>query len=64
MNELGLYEINLLKFHRMGGTKWEQLGKTYEYADHGDMSDERMLKLQELYLDNDIACYVGEDTPF
>ena len=33
MNELGLYEINLLKFHRMGGTKWEQLGKTYEYAD-------------------------------
>ena len=64
MNEHGLYEINLLKFHRMGGTKWEQLGKTYEYADHGDMSDERMLELQELYLDNDIACYVGEDTPF
>ncbi len=64
MNENGLYEINLLKFHRMGGTKWEQLGKTYEYADRGDMSDERMLELQELYLDNDIACYIGEDTPF
>lgn len=64
MNELGLYEINLLKFHRMGGTKWEQLGKVYEYSDHGEMSDERMLELQELYLDNDIACYIGEDTPF
>ncbi len=64
MNEHNLYEINLLKFHRMGTTKWEQLGKVYEYADHGDMSDERMKELQELYLDNDIACYIGEDTPF
>jgi Pyruvate-formate lyase-activating enzyme len=64
MNENGLYEINLLKFHRMGGTKWEQLGKPYEYADHGDMTDERMKELQKLYLDSDIACYLGEDTPF
>ena len=31
---------------------------------HGDMPEERMLALQELYLDNDIACYIGEDTPF
>ncbi len=64
MNENGLFEINLLRFHRMGGTKWEQLGKVYEYNDHGDMPEERMLALQELYLDNDIACYIGEDTPF
>lgn len=64
MNENNLYEINLLKFHRMGSTKWEQMGKAYEYFDHGDMSDERMKELQQLYLDNDIACYIGEDTPF
>lgn len=64
MNKNDLYEINLLRFHRMGGTKWEQLGKVYEYNDHGDVSEERMLELQELYLANDIACYIGEDTPF
>ena len=64
MNENGLYEINLLKFHRLGQTKWEQLGKKYEYSDHGDMTLERMSELQDLYLDNDIACYVGDDTPF
>ncbi len=64
MNQNGLYEINLLRFHRMGETKWEQLGKKYEYSDHGDMPEERMLELQSLYLDNDIACYIGEDTPF
>ena len=48
----------------MGATKWEQRGKKYEYSDHGDMPEERMLELQELYLNNDIACYIGEDTPF
>ena len=61
---IGLYEINLLRFHRMGATKWEQRGKKYEYSDHGDMPEERMLELQECYLNNDIACYIGEDTPF
>ena len=64
MNNNGLYEINLLRFHRMGATKWEQRGKKYEYSDHGDMPEERMLELQERYLNNDIACYSGEDTPF
>jgi pyruvate formate lyase activating enzyme len=64
MKRLDLFEINLLKFHRMGATKWNQLGKEYEYVDHGDMTDERMLELQELYLENDIACYIADDTPF
>ena len=64
MNNNGLYEINLLRFHRMGAAKWEQRGKKYEYSDHGDMPEERMLELQERYLNNDIACYIGEDTPF
>ena len=64
MNENGLYEINLLKFHRLGQTKWEQLGLEYEYAHKGDMTDERMSELQDLYLDANIACYVGDNTPF
>lgn len=64
MNANGLYEINLLRFHRMGQTKWEQLGKEYEYANKGEMPEEILLQLQELYLDNEIACYIGDDTPF
>lgn len=64
MKRLDLFEINLLKFHRMGTSKWEQLGKQYEYVDHGDMTDERMKELQTLYLDNGIACYIGDDTLF
>ncbi|MCQ2398001.1 MAG: 4-hydroxyphenylacetate decarboxylase activase [Sphaerochaetaceae bacterium] len=64
MNKNGLYEINLLRFHRLGQTKWEQLGRKYDYDDHGDMPEDRMLELQQLYLENDIACYIGENTPF
>lgn len=64
MKRLDLFEINLLKFHRLGTSKWLQLGKEYEYSDHGDMTEERMLELQDLYLSHDIACYIGDDTPF
>lgn len=64
MKELDLFEINLLKFHRLGATKWEQMGKTYEYMEHGDMTEERMEELQRMYLDENIACYIGDNTPF
>ena len=64
MQENGLFEINLLKFHRMGQTKWEQLGKEYAYASKGDVTDETLQALQTLYLDAGIACYVGNHTSF
>ena len=64
MKELDLFEINLLKFHRLGASKWQQLGKPYEFMDHGDVTQERLEELQSLYLENQIACYIGDDTPF
>lgn len=64
MHKNTLYEINLLKFHKLGLTKWEQLGKQCEYSECGDMTDEKMEQLQALYLDHDIACYIGDNTPF
>lgn len=64
MNQQGLYEINLLKFHKLGLTKWDQLGKNYAYSDQGDVTAKRLEQLQELYLDHQIACYIGDHTPF
>ncbi|HWR38872.1 MAG TPA: 4-hydroxyphenylacetate decarboxylase activase [Patescibacteria group bacterium] len=64
MEQNTLYEINLLPFHRLGLTKWNQLGKDYEYGDHGDVTGETMARLQALYLEHHIACYLGDDTPF
>lgn len=59
-----LYEINLLKFHRLGLTKWNQLGQDYAYAAQADVDSERLEHLQMLYLEQNIACYIGDSTPF
>nr|WP_320132552.1 4-hydroxyphenylacetate decarboxylase activase [uncultured Holophaga sp.] len=65
MERLGLYEINLLKFHPLGKTKWAQLGKPYAYDDgRGDVAPGTLEQLQQLYLEHNIACYLGEGTPF
>lgn len=64
MHQNSLYEINLLKFHRLGLTKWDQLGKNYEYKNRGNVADTRMEHLQALYLEHDIACYIGDNTAF
>lgn len=64
MKKLGIIEINLLPFHRMGDSKWNQLGKNYAYSKEEATDEGKMSKLQDLYLDNGIACYVGSDTTF
>lgn len=64
MKEHDLFEINLLKFHRLGQSKWEQMGLEYAYANCGDVTMEHLEMLQGMYLDNEIICYVGDRTPF
>lgn len=64
MQANNLYEINLLKFHRLGQTKWEQLGLEYAYAHKGDVTLEHLQELQNFYLEHNICCYIGDDTPF
>lgn len=59
-----LFEINLLKFHRLGQTKWEQIGKPYAYSTGGEVDENHLQALQTLYLDHQIACYIGDQTPF
>lgn len=64
LGEAGLFELNLLRFHKMGQTKWEQLGKTYPFADHEALSEESMKELQNYYLDHGIACYLGDEVMY
>lgn len=64
MNEVGLTEFNLLPFHRLGVTKWEQLGKTYEFADAKPTAPEKLDELKAVLEGHGITCYVGSDTPF
>lgn len=60
MNGLGLYEVNILPFHRLGDSKYTQLGKSYEYSDETPTSEEKLEHIQDLFLDQNIACYVAE----
>lgn len=64
MNAHGLYEINLLKFHPLGETKWNQLGKAYPHSGRKSVDAEHMDRIQQMYLRNNIACYLGDNTPF
>lgn len=64
MDSLGLYEINLLPFHRLGDSKWEQLGKTYAHRREAATSPQVLEELQKIFLQRKIACYVGSQTAF
>lgn len=64
MREVGLSEINLLPFHRMGDSKYTQLGQVYSYSDVEAMPLEHLVPLQEMFMEQGIACYIGSHTPF
>ncbi|MFQ8688332.1 MAG: 4-hydroxyphenylacetate decarboxylase activase [Blautia sp.] len=61
MERLGLYEINILPFHRLGTSKWEQLGREYPYSQDLPTEEAILEQIQNYYLERRIACYVGDD---
>jgi pyruvate formate lyase activating enzyme len=62
---LGLKEVNLLPFHRLAASKYEQLGLDYGcYAHLVPPSPEVLRWQQKVFLDAGLACYVGSETPF
>ena len=64
MQRLGLFEVNILPFHRLGDSKWTQLGKQYAFSQAIATPEERLLRIQDIFLGKRIACYVGSSTPF
>lgn len=60
MEGLGLYEVNILPFHRLGDSKYTQLGKTYEYSEETPTPEDKLEHIQDLFLERSIACYVAE----
>lgn len=64
MVKLNLQEVNLLPFHRLGHSKYEQLGLNYEYAQAPSPSREIMRSHQHIFEAAGLQCYVGSETPF
>lgn len=64
LTELDHREINLLPFHRLGTSKYEQLGMTYEYAEQAAPGQESLASLASIYRQQGITCHLGATTPF
>ena len=62
--QLNLKEVNLLPFHRLGRSKYEQLGLDYKYAQVPSPSGEVMRSHQRIFEAAGLQCYVGSETPF
>lgn len=64
LHEIGQSEINLLPFHRLGTSKYEQLGITYQYAGQPATTPQSLDSLAAVYRERGITCHLGADTPF
>jgi len=57
-------EVNLLPFHRLGASKYEQLGRDYEYKDALPPDVQRMERIRGIFEECSIKCWIGGVTPF
>jgi pyruvate formate lyase activating enzyme len=64
MHSLGLGEINQLPFHRLGNSKYEQLGLEYRFARTESPTREAMLTHKRMLEENGLRCYLDFETPF
>lgn len=64
LKRVNLFEINILPFHRLGTSKYEQLGLEYAFAEMESPETDVMERIRDLFEAYDIRCYVGSDTPF
>jgi pyruvate formate lyase activating enzyme len=64
MVKLNLKEVNLLPFHRLGHSKYEQLGLNDKHAQVESPSREVMRSHQRIFEAAGLQCYVGSETPF
>ncbi|HHW39768.1 MAG TPA: 4-hydroxyphenylacetate decarboxylase activase [Syntrophomonadaceae bacterium] len=56
--------VNILPFHRLGDSKYKQLGMKYKYSESEGTPEDVLLHIQEIFLKYDIACFIGSNTPF
>ena len=64
VKSIGLDVINILPFHRLGESKYRQLGRTYRFAGQEPPSEELMSHIKKIIESRGLVCFVGYDTPF
>lgn len=64
VRELGLEVINILPFHRLGESKWRQVGKEYTFAETKSLERHELEDFVRWIKEEGINCYSGWETPF
>ena len=64
LKENNLDIVNLIHFHRLGDSKYQQLGLKYAYSDYSGTSEEKMKHIQKIFLEHEVGCFIGSNTPF
>lgn len=64
MARLELKEVNLLPFHRLGHSKYEQLGLDYAHAQVPALSTDALWSYQRIFEAAGLQCYVGSEIPY
>lgn len=62
--DCGLDAINILPFHRLGESKYRQVGQTYKFEDMEPPRGEHMQKCKKWIEEEGLMCFVGHETPF
>ncbi len=64
VKDAGLEVINILPFHRLGESKYRQLGRTYRFQEMKAPEPAHMKHLQDLIQKQGLYCFIGYETPF
>jgi pyruvate formate lyase activating enzyme len=64
LNSIGKDEINILPLHHLGREKYHLLGESYYTKTFTSPSKDSLFRIQSLFLDRHIQCYIGTETPF
>jgi len=64
LGDLGIKEINLLPLHRLGQSKYRQLGLEDRSAGIAPPTARQMDQAAAVFLSHGLQCHVGSNTPF
>jgi len=64
VKEIGLEVINVLPFHRLGESKYRQIGRTYSFAEQKPPANELMHSIKKMIESEGLVCFIGYETPF
>lgn len=64
ISRIGLDVLNLLPFHRLGESKYRQLGQRYALENQKPPTDKEMQRLKAIAKEEGLICFTGWETPF